>query len=64
MRTAESRKYHNTWRNGKLQVLGNIGKGHHQISGTERKKKLKKSIPDEQESLSKPSFAKEISPMG
>ena len=35
-RTAKSRKNRNTWRKGKLQVLGNIGCGH-QTSGDEKR---------------------------
>ena len=37
-RTRKSRKNKNAWRKGKLQVLGNIGSGHHQISGDESKR--------------------------
>ena len=29
-RTAKSEKSQNAWKEGKLQVLGNIGSGHHQ----------------------------------
>ena len=36
--TTKSRKYQNVWKRGNLQVLGNIGLAHHQISGNERKK--------------------------
>ena len=37
MKTAESGKYQNTCWEGKLQILGNIGSGHDQTSGDERK---------------------------
>ena len=38
-KTAKSRKNQSAWRKGKLQVHGNIGSGHHQTSGDERKRK-------------------------
>ena len=41
-RTIKSRKNHNACRKENLQVLGNIGSGHHQISGNERKNKANK----------------------
>ena len=31
-------KNQKAWRKGKLEVVGNIGSGHHQTSGDERKK--------------------------
>ena len=36
-RTTKSRKNLIIWRKGNLQILGNIGSGHHQTSGNERK---------------------------
>ena len=36
-KTAKLRKKQNTWRKGKLQVIGNIGNEHHQTNGDERK---------------------------
>ena len=38
----QSRKNQNTWRKGKLHVLGNIGSGHHPTSGDQKKKKKKR----------------------
>ena len=38
-RTTKSRMNQNAWRKGKLQVLENIGNGHHQTSQGEKKKK-------------------------
>ena len=35
--TAKSRKYQNARRNRNLQILGNFGRGYHQISADERK---------------------------
>ena len=45
------------------RVLGNIGCGHHQTSGDERKKNFKKSISGEREN-SKPSTTVGISSKG
>ena len=46
-RTDKSGKHLNAWREGKLQVFGNIGSGHHQTSRDKRKKgkKRKKWVP-------------------
>ena len=38
IKLSRSRKNKNTGRKEKLQVLGNIGRGHHQTRGDERKK--------------------------
>ena len=38
-RTAKSRKYHIVWREGKLQILGNIRSRYYQSSKDEKKKK-------------------------
>ena len=35
--TAKSRKNQNTWKTWYLQILGNIGSGHHKTNGNERK---------------------------
>ena len=50
-RTAKSRKNQNTWRKGKLQLLGNIGSEHHQTSEDERKNK--KRIAQTSEKISR-----------
>ena len=50
-------------RKGKLQILQNIGGGHYQTSGDEIKI-FEKKILDEQENVSKPIFAAEISSKG
>ena len=63
-RTTKLRKNQNAWRKGNLQVLGNIGSGHHQTSQDERKKKSKKSISGEREKYSKPNYITEISTKG
>ena len=42
-RTAESVKNQNALRKGKLQVLGNIGSGHHQTSGEKIKEYLRRT---------------------
>ena len=49
-RTTKSRKNQNIWRKGKLLVLRNIGSGHHQTSGDERKNK--KRMPQMNEKVS------------
>ena len=49
IRIDRSRMNQNAWSKGNIQLLGNIGSGHHQISGDERKKKTKKRISDERE---------------
>ena len=36
--TKSKKKNENTQRKGNFQILGNIGSGHHQINGDERKK--------------------------
>ena len=41
-KTTKSRKNQNALRKGNFQVLGNIGSGHYQTNGDERKKKNKK----------------------
>ena len=51
--TTKSRKIKNAHGEGNIQILGNIGSRHYQISGDERKK-LKKNISGERESYSKP----------
>ena len=40
-RTVKSRKNRNIRRKGKLQIVGNTGRGHHQTSGDERKNNKK-----------------------
>ena len=42
--TTEGTEQLNTWRKGKLQVLGNVRDGHHQTS--EYEEKNKKIIPE------------------
>ena len=42
-RTAKPRNNQNTWRKGKLQVLGNTGSGHHQTSGDKNKEEISTS---------------------
>ena len=59
-RTTKLRKNQNARRKGNLQIHGNIGCGHHQTSGDERKKK-QKNIQGEQENYSKPNYKAEIS---
>ena len=55
---AKSRKNLYTWREGKLQVLGNTESGHHQ---TDLKlKRKKKSGPEEGKNFAKPSSVAEI----
>ena len=44
-------KNQNARRKGNLQILGNIGSGHHQTSGEERKKFLKISQENEKTTL-------------
>ena len=47
-RTTKSRKNQNSQRKVNLQILGDIGSGHHQTCGDERKKlNKKKRIPQE-----------------
>ena len=48
-------KNQNACRKGNLQIPGNIGNGHHHISGDERKK-IKKSISEKRENYSKPNY--------
>ena len=36
-----------------IQILGDIGSWHHQTTGNERKKKIKKSISEEPENYSR-----------
>ena len=45
--TTKSRKNQNARKKGNLQILGNIGNGHHQTNRDERKKL--KRIPQEKE---------------
>ena len=54
-------KYQNARKKGNLQILGNIGSGHHQISGNEEKNKIKKNIFGERENNTKPNYIIEIS---
>ena len=50
-KTTKSRKNQNIQREGNIQMLGNIGSGHHQISGDERKNF--KRIPQENEKITR-----------
>ena len=52
--TTKPRKNQKVWRKGKLQVLGNTGSGHHQISIRKEELRL-------MENFSKPSYAPGIS---
>ena len=61
-RTTESEEYWDTQRSRNLQELGNIGSGHHQSSGDERKNL--KSITEERENYSKSSYKAEIPSKG
>ena len=56
-------KNQNAWRKGNLEILGNIGSGHHQISGHERKE-LKKNISGEPENYSSQNYIAEITSKG
>ena len=42
-KTSKSKKNDNAWREGKLQMLENVGNGYHQPNGDERKNK--KRVP-------------------
>ena len=53
VRTAKLRKNQNAQRKGNLQILGNIGSGHHRTSGDKRKK-FKKRISGERGNYWKP----------
>ena len=54
-----NRKIRTLVKKGNLQILANIGSGHHQTSGDERKNK--KNNPEERENYSKPNYIVEIS---
>ena len=57
----KSRKNQKTRRKGNLQILGNIGSGHHQSSRDEKNKKIKKkNTLREREKYLKPNFITEI----
>ena len=62
-KTIKSRKTQNARRKINLKILGNIGSGHYQTSGDERKK-LQKSISRERESYSKPNYIAQASSNG
>ena len=49
-RTTQPRKNQNTWRKGKLQVLGNMKIGHNYTSGVRKKKKR---VPQKKEKASR-----------
>ena len=60
----KSRKNLNARRKGNLQILGNIGSGHHQTSRDEKIKKIENCISGEGENKSKPNYILEISSKG
>ena len=62
-RITKQRKDPNAWRKGNFQILGNIGSGHYQTCGNERKK-IKKSISGERGKNSKVNYITEISSKG
>ena len=47
-RTTKSRKNQNAWGKGNLQVLGNIGSGHHRACGDKRKTLKRVSLKNEE----------------
>ena len=62
-RTAKSGVYRNTWRKGKLPVLGKTENGYYQTNTDERKNR-KKITSEEQENFLKLRSAAEISSKG
>ena len=58
-RTIKLRKSQNSWSEGNLKIIGNIGSRHHQTSGGEGKK-FKKNTPEERKNYTETNYMAEI----